>query len=126
MIHFHFCSFYKFTIKPPEITLAGGYAFDVTPEKACWLFIPFLFEKNATFSAEMKNWVLDKLRRDTNDLGKLYARFKLRIFKYEASTNHLDDVALKSVALPASMRGTSVMSPGFCQRFRISVLNAPP
>ena len=69
MIHFHFCSFYKFTIKPPEITLAGGYAFDVTPEKACWLFIPFLFEKNATFSAEMKNWVLDKLRRDTNDLA---------------------------------------------------------
>jgi hypothetical protein len=37
------------------IILAGGYALNVTPEKACWLFNPFRLEKKAAFSADTKN-----------------------------------------------------------------------
>ena len=117
---------YKFKVNPALITLDGGYALEVTPEKACWLFKPLLLEKNAIFSADTKNCANDIPILEINDFGNEYASEMVRMLKYDASINQRDEAALKSVNRPASSLGTSEMSPGFCHLFKISVLKAPP
>ena len=56
---------------PALMTLAGGYAFEVTPEKDCWLFNPFRFEKNPTFSPVRKISAVEILSREISEIGRL-------------------------------------------------------
>ena len=56
---------------PALMTLAGGYAFEVTPEKDCWLFNPFRFEKNPTFSPVRKISAVEIFSREISEIGRL-------------------------------------------------------
>ncbi len=49
--------------------LAGGYAFEVTPEKACWLLSPLRLEKKAIFSADTNTLLLLIFIRERKFLG---------------------------------------------------------